>query len=111
MGARPPAAGGSGDIHLPLTEAPEGTTVHAWLGARDIALALLPASDISIQNQLPGRVADIVSGRGRCVCVVELSEQTILVEVTLRAVHELSLAPGKRVWCLFKSHTLRVLQD
>ncbi len=100
----------NGRIRLPLTQASPGEKISVCLAARALTLALLPADDLSIQNRLSARIVDLVIGSGRCVCILDVGGQKLLAEITLRARRELGLSPGQRVWCLFKSHSLRRLE-
>ena len=95
-------------VRMPLVDAPAGAEIHAILPAEAVAVALLPAPDISIQNQLPGRVVAIACVAGRSVCEVDIGVR-ILIEITPRAAELLRLAPGREVWCLFKTQALRPL--
>jgi molybdate transport system ATP-binding protein len=98
-----------GQILLPLTQASPGEKINVCLSGRAVTLALLPAGDLSIQNRLSARIVDLVTGSGRCVCILDAGGQKLLAEITLRARRELGLCPGLHVWCLFKSHSLRRL--
>lgn len=100
----------SDQILLPLTEASAGEEISVCLSGRAVTLALLPAGDLSIQNRLSAQIVDLVTAQGRCVCVLDAGGQKLLAEITLRARRELGLCPGQRVWCLFKSHSLRRLE-
>lgn len=73
-----------------------------------ISLALHPISDISMQNQLPGAIIRIIKKENRCYCVVDCGI-TLLVEITLRSVHELDLFVGKNIYCLFKAISVKVI--
>lgn len=73
-----------------------------------ISLALHPISDISMQNQLRGEIIRIIQQENRCYCVVNCGV-VLLVEVTLRSLHELKLEIGKEVFCIFKAISVKVI--
>lgn len=73
-----------------------------------ISLALHPIIDISMQNQLPGTIKRIIQKENRCYCLVDCGI-TLLVEITLRSVHELDLFVGKNIYCLFKALSVKVV--
>src|SRR5215470_15716095 len=50
----------AGELQVPRLSAPVGSTVRAYIRARDVMLALEPPQQISALNVLSGRVADIV---------------------------------------------------
>jgi molybdate transport system ATP-binding protein len=108
-GSQGPWEAPTGRIFLPLLDASAGERISVSLPARSITLGLLPADDLSIQNRLSARIVELIRAPGRCVCILETAGQKLLAEVTLRAVRELSLRPGQWIWCLFKSHSLRLL--
>jgi len=78
------------------------------LRPEDIALALRRVEHISIQNQLPGEIVSIHPEDSHILCVVNVGTD-LLVDITCQAMEMLDLAPGKRVWCLFKAHALQSL--
>lgn len=73
-----------------------------------ISLALHPISDISMQNQLYGSITRVIQNENRCYCMVDCGV-TLLVEITLRSVHELDLFVGKQIYCLFKAISVKVI--
>lgn len=83
--------------------------VGAVLRPEDIALALEKVEHISIQNQLPGEIVSIHEAGVRVLCVVRAGTD-LLVEITRQALETLDLAPGTRVWCLFKARALQALE-
>jgi len=83
--------------------------IDAVLRPEDIALALERVERISIRNQLPGEIVNILHADGRILCVVHVGVD-LLVEITYQALETLGLGPGKRVWCLFKAHALQQLE-
>ena len=71
----------------------------------EISLSRRFVPDISIQNQLPGRIEKIVAEGNRISCIVD-SGIRIVAEITPPALKDLALAEGDEVYCLFKTHSL-----
>jgi molybdate transport system ATP-binding protein len=90
-----------------LTDVAPGTAVDAILRPEDVALATSPVEGISMQNQFRGRLRNILSARGKTLCIVEAGDTTLLVDVTHEAVAQLGLTPGRPVWCLCKVNAVR----
>ena len=80
----------------------EGQALKVIIQADDISLAKRKVVDISVQNQLPGKITAILQRDSRLFCVVEVGFK-LLVEITKDSLKQLDLAEGSQVWCLFKS--------
>jgi molybdate transport system ATP-binding protein len=89
-------------LHLPLSTLPPGTATWIALRAADVALACHPIADITIQNQVPGWILSLRRIADRMLVEVNIGAP-ILAEVTVKAVHDLGLREGDRVYCLFKA--------
>ncbi len=89
-------------IKTPMAAGPEFTMV---IRPNEIALSRHFVPEISIQNQLPGRLAEIIGDENRIYCVVDVGIKMI-AEITPQAIKELALVPGDTVYCLFKTHSL-----
>jgi molybdate transport system ATP-binding protein len=89
------------------TPAMNGTTRLRIL-ARDVSLSLVDPQQISIQNHLPVTIERIDPARhGRIVVACRTADgQLLLAEVTPRAVSQLALAEGKKLFALIKSVAL-----
>ncbi len=85
-----------------------GSEVTVQLSADEIALAMAPVEQISMQNRLPGRIDRLIHDGDRCLVGVDAGIE-LLVELTGQAVREMDLQPGRRVWCLFKARCLRAV--
>ena len=80
-----------------------GTAVRARIRARDVAIATVRPSDLSILNVFPGRVAEMHPS-GAAVMDLQLDIGVKLwARITARSAHELGLAPGREVYALVKS--------
>lgn len=89
-------------------DAPVGAEVTVQLAADEVAVAMAPVEQISMQNRLPGRIGRLIPDGERCLAVVNAGIE-LLVELTGQAVREMDLQPGRRVWCLFKTRCLRAV--
>lgn len=98
-------------IRTPLSVADHaiGATVPVAVRPEDVALALAPVENISVQNQIPGRVRRERDHDGEVLVEVDIGVP-LLVEVTRRTVESLRLQPGREVWCLVKSAAVQYLR-
>ena len=94
-------------LEAPLGRVAEGARVRIGLRAGDILLATARPQQISARNVLAGRVQSLeqvdvtVSARVDCGAVFE-------THLTPGARDALSLAPGREVWLIVKTHSCRV---
>lgn len=85
-----------------------GRSVRVHVHANDISLAMHEPRDTSVQNRLTGVIQTIspdVHPAHRMV-VLSCDGQPLLARVTARALQEMRLTVGDRVWCLIKSVAL-----
>lgn len=81
-----------------------GDSVRVRIGARDVALALAPPSDISMLNVLETRISEIGAPDGAQVDVGLLAgEDALWARLTRRSVSDLKLRPGMEVHALIKA--------
>ena len=82
-----------------------GTTVRIKAAPRDVAIALEPPKNISIQNIVSGTVVAIEDRPGSAFCdvVVSVNGQEIKARITRRSGEALTLRQGQRVYALIKS--------
>lgn len=97
-------------IHLPLF--PESLRVleHCLIQIRpqDIALALHPIAESSIQNQIPAKIEDIHFIGRHALLKVDIG-CSVLVEVSLKSLQAMKLEIGKSVFCLIKAHSFSIV--
>ena len=98
----------SQQLHMPLVEVAAGKTVSVSVAASNIALSTHPLSGVTIQNQLYGVVTDI-SHVGTRVLVSIDTGSVLIAEITAKALQDLSIVPGKQIYCLIKTQSLRPL--
>ena len=108
---------GDQQLSVPRLDAPPGAPVRLRIRARDVALALRPPQDTSIQNLLRGRVVELGWQDGPFVEInvaigTDGSAGTNLTaRLTRRAADSLQLVPGREVFALIKTIALdRVLR-
>jgi molybdate transport system ATP-binding protein len=93
-------------IRLPL-----GTAVRIRIRARDVVLATEKPAHLSIRNAFAGKVIELAPPRGPLIDLkLDIGTETepvmLWARVTQRALQELQLAPGKRVFALVKTVAL-----
>jgi len=89
--------------------APPGQRIQIQVLARDVIVAVVRPSGLSVRNVVAARVLAVTPDVGRAV-LVELDvggSATLLARVTSHASQELKLAPGMAVWALIKAVSLR----
>lgn len=96
------------ELHLPLADLPTGVETWIALRAADVALARQPITEITIQNQVPGRILSVRRIADRMLVEVDIGVP-ILAEVTVKAVRDLALTEGDFVYCLFKARAWQYL--
>ncbi|WP_320113433.1 TOBE domain-containing protein [Draconibacterium orientale] len=72
-----------------------------------IALSKERIENISLRNQVAGTMKEVFIKDGLAFCVVDVGEN-IIVEVTEASQKSLCLEKGQRVYCLFKSASLKI---
>jgi len=90
----------------PRSETPIGGRVMASVRPEDVALARHPIEGISIQNQIPGRVARIAETGGHALVEVDVGVPLLAV-VGPRMIGEMGVAVDARVWCLIKVNAIK----
>lgn len=95
-------------LRAPLCALPEGCAVSVALRPEDVALSREQVRQVSIQNQLPGRVVRLAEEQGRVLAELDVGFP-LLAEISARARDQLDLKPGSSVVALIKVQALRVL--
>lgn len=85
-----------------------GSEIKIFINADDIALSKRPIPGITIQNQIKGRVTDMIERNATLICIVDVGFR-LVVEVTLESQKRLAISVGSEVWCLFKSVAIDVV--
>jgi molybdate transport system ATP-binding protein len=85
-----------------------GKSLRVQLLARDIIIATEKPEHLSVRNALEGIVSQINSeSDGSDMIFIDIGGATIMSRVTRAATRDLKLVPGKAVWALVKSVSLR----
>lgn len=79
-----------------------GDSVKISLRSADVALSLNKLKNISIRNQLKGKVETQFKHGNHLVCIVDCGIR-IITRLTIDSGNKLNLVEGKEVYCLFKS--------
>ena len=79
-----------------------GQLVRVFVAADDISLSFQSLQNVTIQNQLEGKIVDLIERDGVFLCAVDVGFR-LLVEITRESVRQLQIEPGRKVWCLFKT--------
>ncbi|MBN2636018.1 MAG: molybdenum ABC transporter ATP-binding protein [Prolixibacteraceae bacterium] len=84
-----------------------GKRMKVLIRPEDISISLQYVEQISLRNQIQGKIENIFSKDGLSFCLVNAGEN-ILVEITEASLHNMDLIVGKTVYCLFKSAALKI---
>jgi molybdate transport system ATP-binding protein len=93
-----------GELVVPNVDALPGEPVRARIRARDVSLATVRPTALSVQNILEATVHSVGVEFGAIVDVeLRLGTTRLVARVTRKAVDELALAPGQPVFALIKA--------
>lgn len=93
-----------GSLWVGTLDPPLGSPIRVRVGARDVAIALSPPSDISMLNVIEATVTEIGPIRGAQVDIgLAAGDDALWARLTRRSLVELGLEPGMRVHALVKS--------
>jgi molybdate transport system ATP-binding protein len=93
-----------GELVVPNVDALPGEPVRARIRARDVSLALQRPAGVTIQNVLEATVESIGGEFGAIVdVVVRVGPTPLMARITRKAVFDLRLAPGSRVFAMVKA--------
>jgi len=95
-------------IWMPQQSLPIGTEVRLHVHANDVSLSLVAEQESSIQNRIVGQIESFVDDKhpAQILIRVRCNQNILLSRVTRRAVAQLELKRGTRVWCQIKSVAL-----
>jgi molybdate transport system ATP-binding protein len=85
----------------------EDKKVSIILRPEDVTLAAHKIKDISIQNQLEGKIEKLITTRNRVLCVIDHGFK-LISEVSLATKHKMDLKEGKKIWSLFKAAAIKL---
>lgn len=97
-----------GCVHAGLHELPLGHQARISIQARDVSIALSPASDSSILNRLPVSIEAFADTRHPAQLLVRLNAggTPILARISHRSRDQLGLSEGQQVWAQIKTVAL-----
>ncbi len=99
---------GNNSLRINLRHARVGSAVRVQLLARDIILATSCPENLSVRNVLTGTVARIVADdEDTDLVYVDIGGASVLARVTRAASMSLGLRPGRPVWVLVKTVSIR----
>ncbi len=73
----------------------------------EIALSKKYNHDISIQNQIPGKITNIYSTDNANICIIDAGIQ-LITKLTRESFKRLNLQTDDYIYCLFKAHSLHL---
>jgi len=86
-----------------------GQPVKVLIRPEDISVSLRLVDQISLRNQIQGRIVKIFTRNGLSFCLVDAGEK-VLVEITEASKKNMNLEIGTTVYCLFKSAALKIFE-
>ncbi len=84
-----------------------GEALKIFISSDDIALSKEKLTEVTIQNQLKGKITEIIPRGATSLCLVDVGFQ-LVVEITAESSHRMHMEKGSEVWCLFKSVAIDV---
>ena len=94
-------------LKIPYCDQPTGSRLFIGIRADDIILALERPKGLSVRNALKGTISEIADVEGKQLIYVDVGRR-MAVKTTLEAVEELDLKVGDPVYCLIKTHSIRI---
>jgi molybdate transport system ATP-binding protein len=94
---------GDASLWVPAPDAAPGSELRLRVQARDVAIALTPPRDLSVQNLLPAIVVEISVEPPYADLSLDVAGQRISARITKRALDQLGLRPGQPVYALLKA--------
>lgn len=85
----------------------DNNMVNVVLRPEDITLAAHRIEDISIQNQLEGRIVQLIETQNSILCVIDHGFK-LIAEVSLATKQKMKLEEGKIIWSLFKAAAIKL---
>jgi molybdate transport system ATP-binding protein len=85
----------------------DNNQVTAALRPEDVTLATHRIEDISIQNQIEGKIIKLITMENKVFCVIDHGFR-LIAEVSLAAKQKMQLHEGMTIWSLFKAAAIKV---
>ena len=87
-----------------------GSRVQISVQARDVSLSRRYLGDISIQNQIKGRISALIPIGDNMLVQIDCGA-VLLAEITRKACRDLDFQEGDEVYCLMKTQSLHYVDD
>jgi molybdate transport system ATP-binding protein len=84
-----------------------GSRLFVGIRADDIILARNRPEGLSVRNALQGTISEIANVDGKQLLYINVGRR-LAAKTTLDAVEELGLKVGDEVYCLVKTHSIRI---
>ncbi len=86
----------------------QGTKIQLSLRPIDVALSIYQQEGISIQNQIKGKVKQIINSPEGIFCIVDCGFE-LFVEISQGIIHKLYLHEGQEIYCQIKANDFDVV--
>jgi len=86
-----------------------GKPIKVLIRPEDISISRQTVDQISLRNQIQGKIIKIFTRKGLSFCLVDAGEK-VLVEITEASKQKMNLDRGTTVYCLFKSAALKIFE-
>ena len=94
-------------LKIPYCDQPIGSRLFIGIRADDIILARNRPEGLSVRNALRGTIREIADVEGKQLLYIDVGRR-LAAKTTLDAVEELDLKVGDSVYCLVKTHSIRI---
>ena len=94
-------------LKIPYCDQPVGRRLFVGIRADDIILARNRPEGLSVRNALQGTISEIANMDGKQLLYIDVGRR-LAAKTTLDAVEELGLKVGDDVYCLVKTHSIRI---
>ena len=94
-------------LKIPYCDQPAGSRIFIGIRADDIILARNRPEGLSVRNALKGTISEIADVEGKQLVYVDVGRR-LAAKTTLDAIEELELKVGDPVYCLVKTHSIRI---
>lgn len=81
--------------------------INIFLRPEDVTLALHKIKDISIQNQLEGKIEKLITIDNKVLCVIDHGFK-LIAEITIATKQKMKLKEGGKIWSLFKAAAIKM---